>query len=271
MERKTLRMPSPQGVAAGQTALVKLPIGNAFHNLYLIYKGVTLAQMTEIRIKCNSKIIHRYSAVDRDLMNQFAGYNAANGILTIPFDRQNLKARAAEEETLVNTGSRGEDGKAITSFEVEIDISSNATSPAVEISAEVSDARPGGIGTMLHVTPYVRANAGAGEFQVSDLPKDGITRIYLNRIFMKAAKMTKLKIERNQYVIFERTKALNELIQKDGVRVPQADWFVFDATEVGYGGAMVALAGSSDFRLTADMSGAENVTFYPEYIGQLGD
>lgn len=271
MERKTLRMPSPEGVAGGQTALAKMPIGNAFHNLYLIYTGVTLAQMTEIRIKLNSKIIHRYSASDRDMMNQFAGYAAASGILTIPFDRQNLKARAAEEETLINTGSRGEDGRAITAFEVEIDIDAAATTPKIELVAEVSDQRPGGIGSILHCTPYTRSNAGAGEFQVSDLPKDGPTRIYLNRIFIKSQHMTKLKVERNQYVIFERSKALNELIQKDGVRVPQTNVYVVDATEVGYGGAMIRLAGSSDFRLSADMAAAENVVFYPEFIGALGD
>lgn len=271
MERKTLRMPSPEGVAAGQTALAKMPIGNAFHNLYLIYSGVTLAQLKEIRIKLNSKIIHRYSAVDRNMMNQFAGYAAANGILTIPFDRQNLKARAAEEETLINTGVRGEDGRAISAFEVEIEIDAGASAPSIEIMAEVSDPRPGGIGSILHVTPYQRSNAGAGEFQVSDLPKDGPTRIYLNRVFIKSEHMEKLKVERNQYVIFERTKALNELIQVDGVRKPQPNVFVVDATEIGYGGAMIRLAGSSDFRLTAQMADAENVTFYPEYIGALGD
>ncbi len=271
MERKTLRMPSPEGVAAGQQALAKMPIGNAFHNVYLIYTGVTLAQMTEIRIKLNSKIVHRYKATDRDAMNQFAGYAAANGVLTIPFDRQNLKARTAEEQTLVNTGVRGEDGKAITSFEIEIDIDGAATAPKIEIQAEVSDARPGGIGSILHCTPYSRACSGAGEFQVSDLPKDGVTRIYLNRIFMKTAQMNKLKIERNQYVVFERSKTLNEVIQKDGVRTPQDGFFVYDATEIGYGGAMLTLAGSSDFRLTADMAAAETVIFYPEYVGALGD
>ena len=41
------RMPPFEGVAAGNTALIKLPIGRRFHSLYLTYSGVTLAQMTD--------------------------------------------------------------------------------------------------------------------------------------------------------------------------------------------------------------------------------
>ena len=98
------RMPPFEGVAAGNTALIKLPIGRRFHSIFLIYSGVTLAQMTEIRVMANGKVFQRFTATERDNMNQFIGQAAAAGILQIPFDRVGLKNREQEELTSVNTG-----------------------------------------------------------------------------------------------------------------------------------------------------------------------
>lgn len=276
MERISVRMPSPEGVAAGGQALLKCPIGRAYHGLLLEYSGVTLAQMTEIRIKANGKVIHRYSAQVRDDMNKFNGLAAADGILYIPFDRIGLKTRQGEEEMLINTGSRGENGQAITSLHVEIDIASAASAPVLNFYAIQSEARPGGPGTVLHLVPYTRSAAGAGELQVSDLPFNQQTAILLNRTFIKSANLTRLRLERNTYTIFERKKALNELVQANGARVPQSGYFVYDTTEQGYGGAMTNIAQAAggpvnDFRYILEMSGAEQITFWPEYVGNLGD
>lgn len=270
MERIRVRMPSPEGVTAGATALAKLPIGRAYHALFIKYAGITLAQMTEIRVKANGKVFQRFSATDLDAMNQFSGMAAASGILTLPFDRNDLKTRAAEEETLVNTGSRGENGQAITSFEIEIDLDAAATAPVITLMAEQSAARAGGIGSILHCVPYTRSAAGAGELQVSDIPFGDSTRVLLSRTFIKAAKLDYLKIEKDTYNIFESDKALNDWIQSNGVRKPKTGWYVFDTTERGYGGAMVDLRGVRDFRYICDMTGAEQLTFYPQFIGALG-
>ncbi len=272
MERITVRLPTPEGVTAGGTALAKLPTGRAYHLIYISYTGVTLAQMTEIRIKANGKVIHRYSAVERDAMNQFTGMAAANGVLTIPFDRRNLKLRPAEEETCVNTGQFAGQPQlqAITSFELEIDIDAAATNPKIELDSVQSAQREGGIGAILHCVPFTRSSAGAGELQISDIPFKGITSPLLSRVFIKTANTTKLKVEKDTYVVFERKKALNELIQADGVRVPQTGYFVMDTTELGYGGAQIDLRGVNDFRYVLEMSGAEQIKIWPEYMGLLG-
>lgn len=273
-ERIFTRMPTPEGVSAGGQALAKMPIGRNFHDMWIRYAGVTLAQLPEIRIKLNGKVVHRYSAQDRDAMNKFNGLAAANGWLVIPFDRIGLKTRAGEEEFKIRTGTRAENGVKIDSFHVEIDIASAAAAPELEIWATQSAVDPTeapGPGAVLHCTPFTRSAAGAGELQVSDLPFGGETSVYLNRTYIKTANLTKLRIERDTYAIFERPKALNEAIQVDGERTPQAGYVVFDTTEKGYGGSMVVLAGASDFRYMLEMSGAEQVTFWPEYVGRLGN
>lgn len=273
MARIEVRMPSGEGIVAGQTATFKLPIGRRYHELQLAYSGVTLAQMTEMRLFANGKVIHRYSAVDRDAINQFDGRVASAGILIIPFDRYNLKTLAGEEETALNTGSKNEAGVGINSLYLEIDLVDDDYTPVLSMNATQSDALAGGAGTVLHVMRHTRDTAGAGEFDISDLPRGNATSIALNRLIVKpsANDITKMQIDRNQYVIFERTKALNERVQKDGVRTPQSGYIIIDKTERGYGGDPIDLVGVSDYRYKFTVSGATTLTILSEYLGRLGD
>ncbi len=275
MARITKRMPTPTGVGADETALCKLPIGNRFHRLFLIYSGVTLAQMNEIRVLANAKTIHRYSGTERDVLNQFRGKDAAAGILEIPFDRQDLLTRKGMEETAINTGDTNpNNGQIITALNLEIDIDAAAASPSFQVYAEMSDRLRGvGPGTVLHIKKHTRSAAGAGELEVADLPFNQRTAMGLNACFIKpsANDISKLVVERGLYKVYERTKALNEMIQSDGFRVPQAGWHAIDFTENRYGGNTLNLVGYQDFRYLLDMTGAANLTMISEYMGQLGD
>lgn len=272
--RFELRMPSPDSVAAGQTATLKLPIGNRYHELQLAYTGVTLAQMTEIRIYANGKAFQTFSATDRDNFNQFDGLSAAAGILKIPFDRQGLKTLAAMEETAIDTGvDRTGKGERINSFYIEIDIATGAAAPALNMTATVSESYEEGVGTVLHIKRDTRTFGGAGSMDISDLAYGKSTSVALNRVWFKptAGQLNSIRIERNQTVLFERNKALNEFIQGDGERVPQAGYQVVDRTERGIGGDPIALVGAQDFRYIIETSAAMTVTIFSENFGKLGD
>ena len=268
-----VRLPGFEGVAAGQTATLRLPIGRKYHALFIAYAGVTLAQMTEIRVIANGKPIHRYTAAERDTINQFDGIVAAAGILTIPFNRVGLKTRAAEEETAINTGGPG-----FASLTVEIDIDAAAAAPAFAgPRAKVSAGDSSSIGTILHIRKYTRAAAGAGDFEISDLPFGSATSLFLNRVIFGTAISTALKLERNLFSIFDRSATLNSLIQTDGVRTPQANYFVLDPAEMGYAGDVISMINDdnnkpvSDMRFTHTVSGAGTITCIVETLGQLGD
>jgi len=266
-----VRMPAPEGVAAGQTATFKLPVGRTFHELELAYAGVTLAQIDAIRVFANGKVIHRYSGADRDSMNQFDGRAAAAGILILPFTRYNMKTRAGEGETSLVTGTP--DG--ISSLYVEVDINAAALGTTLSMTASQSENPANitsGAGTVLHILSHTRNPAGAGPFELADLPRGSATTLFLNRIWFKpsANDISKLIIERDLYTLFEREKALNERAQNDGVRTPQAGWVVIDTSERGYS-EVLALAGASDFRYKLTTTGAMTLTVYTETMGQLGD
>ena len=273
MARIETRMPYPEGVTAGGTAVFKLPVGRRYHELMLSYAGVTLPQLTEIRVICNGKTIHRYSATVRDEINQFDGRVAAAGLLAIPFDRYNLKSRGGEEETALNTDSFDQNGRGIRSLTVEVDIDGAAVAPVLSMWASQSEKLPGGAGTILHINKFPRSAAGAGELQISDIPFGGVTTQALNRVIFdpSAGDITEAKIERDTYVIWERSKALNERHQTDGVRTPQAGYFVIDKTEKGYAGDPVALVGFADYRYRLECSAAAQIDCYVETLGALGD
>lgn len=271
MARIEVRIPNADGVAAGQTALFKIPATRRYHDLRLVYTGVTLSQMTEIRVVANEQVIQRFSAADRDVMNQFDGRAAAAGILTIPFDRYFLNTRQADEETALNCGSYDDAGNGISSLTVEIDIAGAATAPVLSMFASASESVPGGPGTIMRVSKYTRTAAGAGELQISDLPYNTPQVLGLNRVWIKpsANDISRIIVERATYNIWERSKSMNERIQTDGVRTPQNGWHVVDKTECGYGGDPIDVTGYSDFRYRLDMTGAASLTVYQEELGVL--
>lgn len=269
--RVDLRMPGPNTTVAGNTAIFKLPVGRRYHELALVYAGITLAQMNEIRLLVNGKPVHRYTGTMRNIMNQFDGRAdaATAGVLFIPLDRFDLKNRAGEEETAFNTGP----GTPVRSLTLEIDMDAAALGTSFDLYANQSDNSPDWTGAFLHCLHYPRSVAGAGESEFSDLPYGGVTSQILNRAFIKpsAGTLSQVKIERDTYTLFERSAALNEAVQTDFGRVPQAGYYCLDRTERGYSADPIILRGAQDFRYKATFSAAAQVDFQLEFIGSLGD
>ncbi|WP_299592713.1 major capsid protein P2 [uncultured Microbulbifer sp.] len=280
LHRRWLPMPGNEGGSPGTTALWKLPVGNRFHSLSLAYTGVTLAEMTEIRIKLNGLVIQRFSGTERDLLNQFLGLKAAGGILRIPFDRIGLKNRDQEELTAINTNVADAQGNKISAFTVEVDVDAGATAPAFELDAEQSDSielnldgSKAGPGLIPYLIKGNRSPSGSGEFEIGDFNYGRSDSLSLNRItFLPSANnIEQVEVMANNERIFKRKAAINTRIQEDGDagRVPQSGAWVIDTTENGYGAATIPLVGLSDFRYRLWVDGAMTITALQEYNGVL--
>jgi hypothetical protein len=262
----TRKMPSFEGVAAGQTATVRLPVGLRYHKLLVAYSGVTLAQMTEIRLIANGKTVQRVIGGDvLDSMNKFDGRNAAAGILTLDFERFGLRTRSGSEFSVIDTTAQAK--QQITTLSLEIDIDGAAVAPVLSAAKAIqSGAAENSNPIMKHVRVFGYDPAGSGDFEISDLPKMGA----INRVFFKsAAGINSIKLSRNGYDVFERTKAENEAIQSDGVRVPQANYSVIDFSEEGNGQDWLEVAGVQDLRFTLDMAAAGHIDVMVEYLNPL--
>jgi len=264
--RVTLKMPSATGVAAGQTATFSLPIGRTYHSLLLTYTGVTLAQMTEIRLVANGKVMRRITGGTRqDTFNKFCLLSAANGILTIPLDRPGMRLKDGEEFTALGTGMPG-DPQQVVNLALEIDIDPAAAAPALSLKAIQSEPRP--FGLIAKYREFSHNPAAAGDFEIADLPRgDLIGRIWLNK-----AGINSVRVEKDGFVLFERTAAENSLVQNDsGYRASQANYFVIDPSENGFAGEAFDTRAAQDFRIIVNVAAGGTMPVIVEYLGGLAN
>ena len=280
--KTTRKLPAFEGVAAGSTATLRCPIGLTYHKILITAgnvgagPGPTLAQINGIRVILNGRELIRYrSGAELDLLNQFQGMAAfpgagAAGVLTIDFDRYNLKTRAAEEVTALGTGvpfgnGNGFDSNPLTTLTVEVDIDAAATSPSLSAVAIQSTPQP--LGLIKKVLTFNYGPTGAGEYEIDDLPKGDI----INTVFAQnsASTLNFLRIERDNFVVFDRTDLVNDTEQTNGVRVPQANLYVYDPTEAGNGAEGLVTANVNDLRFIYDVGAAMNLLLNVEYLGGL--
>ena len=264
MPKTTRKMPGFEGLAAGQTATCRLPIGRTYEQLLVTYSGATLAQLNEMRIVANGEVIHRVTEFNKlDAMNQYEGRAAAAGVIVFDFNRFNMRTRAGEEYTGLGTGVL-EDPRKITTLSLEVDIDGAAAGPALSVKAVQSPARVAG--EILKTKQYTYTAGAAGEFEISDLPKgDKINKVYFGE--HTANVYTKLVLERDNYIEFERSTAENELIQTDGVRTPQTDYVVYDPSENGNAEEWLNTKSVQDLRFRLTLTNAGQVPVTVESIG----
>ncbi len=274
IERNEIKLASPNGVVAGGTATFQLPRGYRYHDIRLKLGGA-LADYPEIRVKCNTTTIRRYSATEQDMMNQTDKIPSFGtlGYLLLPFDSKGMRVREGEEETALNVGrppgAEPQQGE-ITSCEIQIDIAPGAATPSIEVSASVSTAIAGGANLIRHIVKTSRDASGAGEVDYHDFDYGTRDRAFIRRMFLKTENLSLIKIKRNNDIIFERTRAANSgVLLERGFRVQQAGWTLLDRTEHGFAGGRINTLGS-DIRVTLDYTQATaNFPVLIEYLGTL--
>ena len=265
MPKTTRKLPGFEGAVAGQTATLRLPIGRTYHQILIDYSGVTLAQLNEMRLVANGDVYHRITELTRlDTFNKFEGRSAAAGTIIFDFDRFNMRNRAAEEIYALGTGVL-EDPRKITTLQLELDIDAAAIGTVVSARAVQSNPRPSGL--VLKTRQYNYNAAAAGEFEISDLPKgEKINKIYFGG--HTANVYTSIEVERDNTILFSRTVAQNEQLQSDGVRTPQADFVVYDPTELG-NDEFLETRGVQDLRFRLNVTNAGAIPVIVESIGTV--
>jgi hypothetical protein len=259
MSKMTRKIQSVDGVAAGQTATARLPIGGTYERIFIEYGGATLAQLNGVRLLANGKTVQKITEFTKlDAINKYDGRTAAGGIIVLDLLRSGLRLKPMEELTGIGTGHPA-DKNPITTLHLEIDIDAAAVAPTLVISAEVSAPRVSGL--IKFVREYTFDAPAAGEYEIANIP----TGNDVNRVFFgghTANVYTKLEVERDSRILFTRSVALNEQVQSDGVRVPQADLVCFDPSEEGHGSEVLATSGFQDlrYRLTVTNAGQVPVT-----------
>lgn len=267
-----------QGVVSGGIATADLPIGFTYHGILFTMGGTSfeLSDITQIRVMGNGKTMFTVSGADLDAINLFKGRSAASSQFYLDFERYGLdtavgatpiEALRGRELTAIGTGVRVSEQNPIelTTLQIQLDIATTATAPTLSASAHQSG--PRSLGLLLKRRRFSYFPSGSGEFEISDLPRGDL----IDAIYIKSAGdyITKVVMERDNFLAFERTPAMNSHVQRDGVRVPQDNWFVIDPSERGRGDEAIVSAGVQDFRLKITVSQADTLTVYVDYLGAL--
>ena len=275
----TRRSPGWDGNIVGpNTVTLRLPIGLTFHQVYTEYTfnagALVLADaISEIRLVLNGKPTWAIQASELDTYNQYSGRavagTIAGGILVMDFDRFGLRMRSSEELTSLGTGA-ADDTTPLTTLTIEMDLKAAVTSGTLDTRFIQSESRI--LGLFKKLRRFIDVFTGSGTFEIDDYPKgDLINAVYF---FESANDIDRVRLERDDFVMFDRTKEVNTRVQTDGVRVPQADLFVYDTTEKGNGIDQL-LTRQPDGRLVNDLrwfmeiDGAMTITSIVEYLGAL--
>lgn len=260
-----------EGVNPSSTATTRLPLGLSYEKIIVPYGGTTFtpANMSEIRIVANGEVIRRYAdATKLDTINQFdkIGSASTGKLLVLPFVRHGLKTKGARDLTILGTGLgvSEQNPNPITTLSLEIDIKSSAVAPTLGAPI-LHQTAPMPTGAIIKTRQYFYSPQGAGNFDISDIPKGEL----FNRVFFFGSNIDGITILRDNFTVFERTKAVNERFQTDGVRAPQSGLVVFDPTEEGLGAEGLVTKGVQDLRFRLNMSGAEDIEVVVETISVL--
>lgn len=275
----TRRAPGWDGNIVGpNTVTLRLPIGLTYHQVYTEYTfnagALALADAVgEVRVVANGKPIWNIQASELDTYNKYNGRSAAGtiagGIFIIDFDRYGLRMRGMEEFTSLGTGV-SDDPTPITTLVIELDLKAAVTSGTLASRLNQSASRT--LGLFKKLRRYVNAFGGSGTFEIDDFPKgDAINAVFFGN---NANNIDRIRLERDDNVMFDRTAALNSRVQTDGVRAPQANLFVYDTTEKGNGQDQLLTRNPNgslinDLRWFIDIDGALTVISNVEYIGAL--
>lgn len=314
MPKTSRRMPPWSGVAQGNTATLQLPIGLTYHALYTTLSGITPSEITQVRLRGDGREIMTMSGDDWDVINRFEGlapYQQGGAkIIPMYFDRLGLKTRAGTELTAIGTGAPVNldannplfNPTPLNSLQLEMDLASNAGGKlALQTVAIQSAPRP--LGVLRKRRKFNYNFSAAGTYDLSDLPKgDIIDAIYLKGV---AGAIDTVRVITDNFIQFERTKALNDRILSDGMRrnpsldtittnvllgtvnnagtaftdgtnqsilaqrdAPNTEWYVIDTSEFGDGSDGIVSA-VQDFRIQVEIDPASTVEVILDYLGAL--
>lgn len=208
-----LKTPSWQSVAAGQTAILELPVGLTYERIKTKFTGATAAQLKFPRLLVNGNEIMRWKDVQRILdVNSYYDRADTAGYFTIWFNRPELI-------NLVDQRVPGLGTADVQTLTLEIDVDAGA--PASTLTSLSEKRAPEPLGVFVRVKEFPKNSAVSGEIEIADLPRGPD----LLAVHFFKADVNNMTIEADygtgtRLIYGKISKADGEEFQKDYRRVP---------------------------------------------------
>lgn len=251
-------------VVANGVASVSLPVGMSYNRIILALGGTfTKAMITNVKVRCNGKVIFENTGSRLDLINLYRGLTAAATYLSIDFTEPRAKSMAEQYLGNINTA------QGVSSLTIEVTIA-GATSPTLDSYAELGP--PAQLGVIAKQIPFTSSFGGAGKFpfKLIDVANKGaiIKRVH----FAHGGNMTTLEVKKNGIVIFDNIPAaVNSFYLGEYQKTMQANLYTFDpCLDNNYANA-IKTADMMSMEFNPTFSAADTVTAIIEVLDVLGN
>lgn len=268
------KLPSFSSVAKGETAVLTCPIGATYDQITVKHTGVTAAQIKNIKIKANGKLLTSFkSGTDLNKFNDRYQYAVTAGFLDFHFKRDEMKTLIEKRVLSLGTAAPHPQlwpsADVITSLTIEFDIDINAAAPVLKAFADQSDAAPFGMCTK---NRHVPLSISAGENEIDNIVMSPNTRILAIHV-VTAATVDHLKVQRNGATLFDLPTEVVAKLNKANDRNAQTNWDSVDFVLEGDIKQAVSCDNVQDFRLTItaadDTTASTPAYLIVEYVSGL--
>tara|TARA_R110002073_G_scaffold46499_3_gene126865 strand:+ start:2320 stop:3132 length:813 start_codon:yes stop_codon:yes gene_type:complete len=256
--RRTLKMPTPGSIQAGQTATVNIPLGPTYHRFYIEMTATNDVDpaalippadwglyIGDIRLNVNGNTKIEVAAADLVKLNGYHGEATAPGVLVMYLSQPWMRTPEGEDDTSYGTFS------GMNSFTMEMDLKPGITVTELKVSAVVTGASPFGP----HLV--IKRNAGqsslVGEKEYSDFPRGAYNMMAFH---LTTAAIGKVRVEADGVELMEQSKVLRDVHQSVAEKTPQAGMTHIDFLAENRIIESVPMT-PQDFRLKLDFSAVD--------------
>jgi len=247
-------LPSFSNVSAGSTAVLQVPLGYSYNAINLEYSGVTLAQLQDIEVRINGKVMQSFvDGVRLQDINKYYDRNIESGFVTLWFETPEFKEDFVRS-TAIGTAD-------VSTFDVAVNIDAGAAAPVLKGHAIRSNNLP--LGAIVKFKRFSASAAAAGIKEIDNLPREA----RIKAIHLFKADISQAEIELDSTIFYDPSKTLGAKIQTDYERVPDtAKMTTVDFTLHGDPMQALLVQNAFDFRLRAlcDTAGAFDIVV--EYL-----
>lgn len=227
--------------------------------------ALTKAMLSSIQLKANGKLFFDDTGARADSRMQYRGIGADLTLLTLDFSEIRSKTIIGQKLGSLDTNV------GINSFTGEITIA-GATAPTLSAYAEVSAPQAGNERALIaKVLNYTHNIGAAGKFPLS-IPYGKQAGSLIKRLHLfHGGNVTDVEIKKNGLTVHESSKAVNEFIQKEYQRVPQANVYTIDFIADGNQSNVFNVANAQTAEYYVTTNGAGNVTVVAELLDPLSN
>ncbi len=274
MTRAINKMPTPEGIGAGQTATCRLPLGYTYNRLLIrmadgvgdIAEAAWGSNIGEIRVMVDGDAKIQIDAADLVSLNKYYGHTHDAGVLPIFLSRHWMRTILGEDQTGYDTAG------GMSSFTLEMDLQPAITIGQLNVFAEQSDPRDPITGQMkawgahYRLQKYTHNQGVVGEAQISDIVRGPYS---VMAIHAKTASISTVEVLADGKKFYDTDTVIRDQYNRMGGRVPQTGFTHVDFIPDNRLSDAFPMA-VQDFRLKANFTATGSVPMYVESIQGAG-